>query len=145
MPAAACTRCRNACRSPLWTGARAGRESIASAAQCRTRRSAAEHTEPRVNMAWGWAIVRAPVGGGVMAPRAPGVAPRASAPASLHAGQSTKKQPRRPGCVADGSCSPLSIKKPERKRVGEGQGGQVRVDIGVCRFFKKQKKKNKNH
>src|SRR3546814_19745562 len=79
--------------SPLDRRARAGRESIASAAQCRTRRSAAEHTEPGVNMEWGWAIVRAPVGGGVMAPGAPGVAPRASAPASLSAGQSTKKQP----------------------------------------------------
>src|SRR3546814_2468442 len=66
--------------SPLDRRARAGRESIASAAQCRTRRSAAEHTEPGVNMAWG-AIVRAPVGGGVMDPGAPGVAPSASAPA----------------------------------------------------------------
>src|SRR3546814_9242470 len=66
--------------SPLDRRARAGRESIASAAQCRTRRSDAEHTEPGVNMAWGWAIERAPVGGGVMGPGAPGVVQRASEP-----------------------------------------------------------------
>src|SRR3546814_13559100 len=78
--------------SPLDRRARAGRESIASAAQCRTRRSAAEHTEPGMNMAWGWAFVRAAVGGGVMAPGAPGVAHRTSAPASLSADQSTKKK-----------------------------------------------------